>query len=337
MSGGFCIAGATIAKGETRKLEIPIGTLYTDTSMYLPVFIKHGKREGPVIFVSAALHGDELNGIEIISRLINSKRINTLKGTLIAVPLVNAYGVLNQSRYLPDRRDLNRCFPGSKKGSMAARIADLLLEEIVAKCQYGIDLHTGAIHRSNLPQIRANLQDEETLKLARSFGVPVLLNSDLRDGSLRQAARELGTKILLYEAGEALRFDELSIRAGYRGILNVMVELGMLSKRKSSKSSVEPFVAKDSAWMRATNSGFATNKVKLGDLVEKDQILAEIKDPFGEIIDKVTAKVSGIIIGQQNIPLVHEGEAMFHIAYFKKPDNVVENIELLQDNFAIER
>lgn len=336
MSESFSIAGTNIAKGETRKLEIPIGRLYTDTSMYLPVFIKRGKRDGPSFFITAAIHGDELNGIEIISRLINSKRIDTLKGTLIAVPLVNAYGVLNQSRYLPDRRDLNRSFPGFKKGSLASRIANLLQEEVISKCQYGIDLHTGAAHRSNLPQIRASLEDDETLSLAKSFGVPVLLNSELREGSLRKAASDQGIKVLLYEAGEALRFDELSIRAGYRGVINVMVELGMLRKRKSTKTTVEPFVAKDSAWMRATNSGFVINKKKLGDFVEKGQTLAFIKDPFGEIIDKVTAKVDGIIIGQQNIPLIHEGEAIFHIAFFKKPDEVSENIELLQDNLNVE-
>jgi len=336
MSNGFSIAGKNIAKGETLKLEIPIGKLYTDTSMNLPVFIKRGKRDGPTIFITAAIHGDELNGIEIISRLINSKRIDALKGTLIAVPLVNAYGVLNQSRYLPDRRDLNRCFPGFKKGSLASRLANLLQTEVISKCQYGIDLHTGAAHRSNLPQIRASLDDEETLSLAKAFGVPVLLNSELREGSLRHAASEQGIKVLLYEAGEALRFDELSIRAGYRGIINVMVELGMLRKRKSAKTTVEPFVAKDSVWMRSTNSGFVINKKQLGDFVEKGQTLAYIKDPFGEVIDRVKAKVDGIIIGQQNIPLIHEGEAIFHIGFFKKPDEVSENIELLQDNLNIE-
>ena len=147
-------------------------------------------------------------------KLINKKGFKIHCGTLILVPMVNVYGVLNQSRYMPDRRDLNRCFPGSPKGSLAGIVADKFLNEIVKHCGYGIDLHTGAIHRSNLPQIRANLKDEETRHLAEIFGVPVLLNSNLRDGSLRQAAVESNTKILLYEAGQALRFDELSIRAG---------------------------------------------------------------------------------------------------------------------------
>jgi len=334
MPSDFMIGGESIEKGHSKKIEIPIGTLYTDISLYLPVFVKRGKRDGPCIFVSAAVHGDELNGIEIISRLINSKRIANLKGTLIAVPLVNPYGVLNQSRYLPDRRDLNRCFPGSKKGSLASRMANLLLNEVVSKCQYGVDLHTGAVHRTNLPQIRADLKDDETLALAKAFGVPVLLNSDLRDGSLREAAHSMGVKILLYEAGEALRFDELSIRAGYRGIINVMVELGMLRRFRTKKKPIEPFVAKDSTWMRATNSGIVTHKRNVGDFVEKGQVLAQIKDPFGVVIDKVVASVTGIIIGKQNIPLTHEGEAMYHIAYFKKPDEVAENIEILQDNLS---
>lgn len=197
----------SIAKGESKKIKLPTVRLYTDTDMSIPVFIKRGKRPGPTIFISSAIHGDELNGIEIISRLIHSKAINALKGTLIAVPMVNGFGVLNQSRYLPDRRDLNRSFPGSAKGSLASRIAHLFMQEIVAKCDYGIDLHTGAIHRSNLPQIRANLDDPLTLTMAQAFGAPVIMNSNLRDGSLRQCADELGIPVLLYEAGQALRFD----------------------------------------------------------------------------------------------------------------------------------
>jgi hypothetical protein len=329
------IGGQTIMPGESRKLEIPIGRLYTDTSMYLPVWVKHGKRPGPKLFVSAAIHGDELNGVEIIGRLINSKSLRNLRGTLIAVPLVNAYGVLNHSRYLPDRRDLNRSFPGSRRGSLASRIAHIFMNEIVKRCDYGIDLHTGAIHRSNLPQIRANLDDHKTLELARAFGVPVLINANLRDGSLRESANELGIGLLLYEAGEALRFDELSIRAGYHGIINVMRHLGMLTRRATQKPTIEPYVAKESGWVRAPDSGFVSHLRKLGDCVVKGDVLATIKDPFGEIIEQVVSNADGIIVGKQNIPLVHEGEAIYHIAYFKKPDEVVESIEQLQDDLGV--
>lgn len=330
------IAGETIKPGETKRIELETVKLYTDTSMSIPVFVKRGKKSGPILFVSAAIHGDELNGIEIISRLINSKQINSIRGTLIAVPFVNGYGVLNQSRYLPDRRDLNRSFPGSKRGSLAGRMAHLFLNEIVAKCDYGIDLHTGAIHRSNLPQIRANLDDAETLEMAKAFGLPVLINSNLRDGSLRESADSLGVRILLYEAGEALRFDELSIRAGYRGIINVMRHLALLPPRRSKKPPVEPFVARQSGWVRATDSGFVSHKRQLGDHVAKGDILATIKDPFGDILDTVVSNAEGIIIGKQNIPLAQEGEAMYHIAYFKKPDDVVESLEIMHDNLVPE-
>lgn len=325
------IAGHSILPGETKKIEIPMARLYTDTTMGIPVFIKRGKKPGPTLFLSAAIHGDELNGIEIINRIINSKSINNIRGTLIAVPMVNVYGVLNQSRYLPDRRDLNRSFPGSKKGSLAAKIAYQFLNEIVDKADYGIDFHTGAIHRSNLPQIRANLDDHETLELAKAFSLPVLLNSNLRDGSLRQCASDLGTKILLYEAGEALRFDELAIRAGIKGSINVMRLIGMLPKSKSKTTKVEPFIARKSGWVRASESGIVVHQKDLGEHVKKGDVLATINNPYGIALDNVTSPFEGIIIGKQNIPLVQEGEAMYHIAYFSEPDEVIENLEIHQE------
>lgn len=332
----FEIAGYKVAAGETKKIEMPTVSLYTDTSMSIPVYVKRGKRAGPTLFVSAAIHGDELNGVEIIGRLINSKALRGVRGTLILVPFVNGYGVLNQSRYLPDRRDLNRSFPGSKKGSLAARIANLFLSEIVSKCDFGIDLHTGAIHRTNLPQVRADLDDETTLAMAKAFGVPVLINSNLRDGSLRECAVGLGTRILLYEAGEALRFDEIAIRAGYNGVINVMRHLGMLAKGRTKESHIEPFVARQTGWVRASDSGFITHAKKLGDYVEKGDVLAVIKDPFGQVLDSVVSNAKGIVIGKQNIPLAQEGEAMYHIAYFRRPDDVAENIELMNDDLRAE-
>lgn len=328
---GLTIAGETLYPGETRKIELPVGRLYTDASLSMPVYVRRGKKPGPTLFLSAAIHGDEINGIEIIQRLINSRRLQHLRGTLIAAPVVNVYGVINHSRYLPDRRDLNRSFPGSEKGSLAARMAHLFLQEIVSHCDYGIDFHTGAIHRSNLPQIRANLDDDETAELARAFGVPVLLNANLRDGSLRESARDLGVRILLYEAGEALRYDELCIRAGEQGTINVMRSLGMLPKGRSRKQQIEPVTARTSSWARATESGFVRDKKQLGDYVQKDEILATIHDPYGAVLDEVRSRYEGIIIGKQNIPLVQEGEAMFHIALFRQPDDVVEGIEQLQD------
>ena len=325
------IDGIDIPLGETVKIKLPIVKLYTDTNMSMPIYIRRGKRAGPTLFVSAAIHGDELNGIEIISRLIKSKYMDKIRGTLIAVPVVNGYGVLNQSRYLPDRRDLNRSFPGSKRGSLAGRVADRFLTEVVAKADYGIDLHTGSLHRSNLPQIRANLDDQETLEMARAFGVPVILNSNLRDGSLRECANDVGAKVILYEAGEALRFDELSIRAGVKGIVQVMRYLGMLPKSRSKKVLSEPWTARSSSWVRATDSGFTTHIKQLGDLVESGDVLAQIKDPYGDVLDEVVCRSGGIIIGKQNIPLVQEGDAMYHIAHFTSPDEVADDVESMQD------
>ncbi|PWI33243.1 succinylglutamate desuccinylase [Vibrio albus] len=334
MQNILTIAEHDIAPGEKCQLDIPVASLYTNTDVSIPVYVQRAKRKGPVVFVSAAIHGDELNGIEVIQRLIKAN-LNIIRGTIILVPMVNVYGVLNQSRYLPDRRDLNRSFPGSAKGSLAARLAHTFMKNIVNQCDVGIDMHTGAIHRSNLPQIRANLEDEQTLDLARAFGVPVLLNASLRDGSLRGEAIEYKIPVLIYEAGEALRHDELSIQAGYQGVVNVLMYLGLMRKNRR-KRRIDPFVANKSEWIRAPGSGFVNEFVKLGEQVEKGQILAEINSPLGELIQHVVSTRSGIIIGKQNIPLVQEGDAMFHIGYFgKDADEVAGHIEMMRDTLLL--
>lgn len=332
MTDVLSIGGHSISLGETRKIDLPVAKLYTDSSVNLPVYIIRGKKPGPTIFISAAVHGDELNGIEIIRRLICLKGFKLSKGTLIAVPMVNVYGVINQSRYMPDRRDLNRSFPGSSKGSLAARVANIFIKEIVSHCDFGIDLHTGAIHRSNLPQVRADLSDPETLELAKVFGVPVILHSNVLDGSLREAAVNSATKVLLYEAGEALRFDEFSIRLGIKGIVNILRHLQMMPKKRAAKKPVTHFIANNSGWVRATASGIVTHYFNLGAQVKKSEILADIGGPYGERLGQVVANKGGVIIGKQNIPLVQEGEAMYHIAYFKEDDEeIAEHIENIEE------
>lgn len=333
MTDILTIGGVDVKPGMKTEINIPVAKLYTDAEVSIPVQVIRAKKPGPVVFVSAAVHGDELNGIEIISRVI-AQNLKLQNGSLILVPMVNVYGVLNQSRYMPDRRDLNRCFPGSKKGSLAGRLAHTFLESIVAHCDYGIDLHTGAIHRSNLPQIRANLDDEQTKVLAQAFGVPVLLNANIRDGSLREAAVNHGARVLLYEAGEALRFDELSIQAGVKGVIRVLKSLGMVKTRIGSIKT-EPFIANRSDWTRAGASGFVKEYVTLGAMVEKGEILADINGPLGNNIDHVVSPRAGIIIGKQNIPLVQEGEAMYHIAYFGDcAEEVLEHIEIMQESIV---
>ncbi|NND53613.1 MAG: succinylglutamate desuccinylase/aspartoacylase family protein [Gammaproteobacteria bacterium] len=321
------IGGTTVEPGERAVIDLPVADLYTHTSLHMPVQVINGRRPGPTLFVSAAIHGDELNGVEIIRRLLQQKIVSQLRGCLIAVPVVNVHGFLDQSRYLPDRRDLNRSFPGSAKGSVAARLAHKFSEQILQAADYGIDMHTGAVHRSNLPQIRANLDDPETLRMAEAFNVPVMLNAALRDGSLRGHAGELGVPTLLYEAGEALRFDEVGIRAGLRGVTSVMRELGMLPRKKQSVSKTEPLIAKSSTWVRAPLSGVVRMRARLGQRVKKDDVLAAISDPFGETETVLYASFAGIVIGRSNLPLAHEGDALFHIARFDSVSRAEGSVE----------
>jgi hypothetical protein len=247
---------------------------------------------------------------------------------------VNIFGFVSQSRYLPDRRDLNRSFPGSKKGSMAARLANILIEEIVDKCTHIIDLHTGATGKDNLPQIRAFLEeDEEIEKLARAFGVPVIIHTDLRDGSLREAARKRNIPVLLYEAGEALRFDEVAIRAGVRGVLGVMSCLEM-RKQKTRKKNYNAVISRETSWIRAHDSGIFRSIVPLGASVEKGGVLGYINDPLGEIETKVTSSVFGIVIGKTNMPLVHEGDATFHIARYQEAEEISGYIETYNEELG---
>lgn len=320
-----------IAPGQRATVDLPVARLYTHTSLAMPVHVIHGRKLGPVMFVSAAIHGDEINGVEIIRRLLKMPVLKRLRGTLLAIPIVNVHGFLDRSRSLPDRRDLNRTFPGSSRGSLASRVAHIFMTEIVEQSDYGIDLHTGAEHRSNLPQIRARLEDPQTHRLAEAFGAPVIIDANLRDGSLRQAAVEKGIPMLLYEAGEALRFDELSIRAGVRGIINVMRTLDMLPAVRRSKPPVQPVTASSSSWIRATESGILRAKVGLGATVERGERLAVIADPFGEKEFDVTSPYTGLIVGLTNLPLVHEGEGVFHLARFRGVEDVSAQVEAFQE------
>jgi predicted deacylase len=322
------IANTEIAPGTRTVINLPLPKLSSHTPMNMPLHIIHGRKEGPVLFLSAAIHGDELNGIEIIRRVLATKALSKLSGTLIAIPVVNAYGLIQQSRYLPDRRDLNRSFPGSEGGSLAARLANLFMEEIVTKCTHGIDLHTGAVNRTNLPQIRADLDDPETCLLASNFGVPVLINSSVRDGSLRAETSALGIPVLLYEAGEALRYDEISIRAGVSGVINVMRTLGMLPPSRSRSVTSEPFIARKSLWVRAHESGMLRTKIALGAHVKKGALLGYIDDPFSGTQHPIYSTVEGVVIGRLELPLVYEGDATFHIACFT--DNVMDVAEQVE-------
>ncbi len=331
MADVLTIAGTDVNLGQSVIIDIPLPDLYMHTSLSMPVEVIRGRRKGPILFVSAAVHGDEINGVEIIRRLVKSDSVlKGLKGTLIAVPVVNVYGFINQSRYLPDRRDLNRCFPGSEQGSLAGRLANAFMTEIASKCTHGIDLHTAAIHRDNLPQIRADLSNGTVEEMAQAFKAPVIVNSNLIEGSLRHASMAFDVPVIVYEAGEALRFNELAIRAGVKGVISVMRSLGMLSARsKSKKAARQPFVARSSAWVRAPQSGIFRMIVPMGANVNKGDLLGMVAAPYGakDSEQPVLATYSGVVIGRTNIPLVNEGEALFHIARFNRPDEVADSVD----------
>ncbi len=333
------IGGIHIEPGTRTQIELPVAKLFDYTEMSIPVEIIRGKEDGPILFLSAAIHGDEINGIESIKRMLSKRKaFSKLKGTLIAVPIVNIFGFNRNIRYLPDRRDLNRCFPGSANGSLGGQIAKIFMDEIVNKCTHGIDLHTAAINRTNLPQIRACLDDSETKRLALNFGVPVVLNSDLRDGSLRQAALEKGIPMLLFEGGQALRYEEKIIKSTIKGILSVMQSIGMIEGEiitlKQRKKEV--FIAHSSHWIRAPHSGSLSIRKKIGGRVEKNELLGVLSNPFGGDKIEVRAKKTGIIIGVTLMPLVNNGDALFHVATFDDSEAVEERVDLFDEMLGIE-
>jgi uncharacterized protein len=327
---GVQIAGIRASAGERISFDLPGAQLYTHTPLDMPVEVICGRTAGPVLLVCAAIHGDELNGVEIIRRLRVIKAIERLRGTLVLVPVVNLFGFIHRSRYLPDRRDLNRCFPGRAEGSLGARVAHLFFSEVASKCTHIIDLHTGAVHRDNLPQLRAAFDQPEVAQMARSFALPVIVNSGLTDGTLRAAAHAAGIPVITYEAGEAMRLDERAIVAGMRGIANVMRGLKMLPGRRPSWVA-EPYVASSTTWYRAPTDGVFRPLAKLGARVREGDTLGVIAAPFGDKETALKARTEGIIICANNLPLVNEGEALFHVARFAAHDAVEEQITAQQE------
>lgn len=308
------ISGQSIAMGERKLVYLKAAKLYDATDLEIPAHVIRGVEEGPSMFICAGIHGDEINGTEIIRRLLAHEALNHIRGTLIVIPVVNIFGYNYKSRYLPDRRDLNRSFPGSKEGSLASRIAHTFLKEIVNKCDYGIDLHTGSIHRYNIPQIRAKIRDEKTKNFAKSFGIEMVLNSEERDGSLREVAGKRKIKMAVYEGGEALRLDEEITFAGLMGCLRAMTFIRMLPSGVVKKAKVKPKIFSKSAWVRSSSSGTAQYFVELGQKVKKGQLICQIFDLNGEKLAEILSEYTGVIVGANRLPLVTQGEALVHIA-----------------------
>lgn len=309
----FEIGPVRVRPGQHKSLALPITRLVTGADVDLPIRVMHGKEDGPTIWVNAAIHGDEVVGIEVIRQVMAGLDPKKLRGTLIAMPIVNVLGFMNKSRYLPDRRDLNRSFPGSQRGSLASRIAHLMMTEVISKCSVGIDLHTGADRRTNLPQIRADLEDDETRTLAEAFAAPVMLNAKLRDGSLRAAAREAGAKVLLYEAGEGWRMDDFAVEAGVAGVRRVLTYLDMTDPLEDDTPPAV-VACESSGWVRARGTGIMHLETKLGEQVDMGDRLGGLFDSFGKRVRLIHADRTGIIIGRSEAPLVNSGDAVVHIA-----------------------
>lgn len=311
----FAIGPVRVRAGQSKEVGLPISRLVTGAEVSLPVRVLHGREDGPTIWVNAAIHGDEVVGVEVIRQVLTGLDPKTLRGTVIAVPIVNVLGFMNADRYLPDRRDLNRCFPGSLRGSLGSRIAHLFMTEVVAKCEVGLDLHTGSDRRTNLPQVRANLDDPRTRELAEAFGAPVRLHAQIRDGSLRDAAREHGAVVLLYEAGEANRFDDWAIETGVIGVTRVLAAMGMIDPVPDPATAQTGIECRTSGWVRARRTGILTlDEAPLGRRVSTGDRLGGLSDSFGRRLRLVHADRDGIIIGRTQSPLVNRGDALVHIA-----------------------
>lgn len=327
----FTIGGETVSPGSEADIGLPITTMATGYSSQLAVRVLHGAKPGPTVFVSGAIHGDELNGTAIIQRLAAHLDAKELAGTLMLVPVANIFGFLNHNRYLPDRRDLNRSFPGSANGSLAGQVANVFFNEVVSRASLGIDIHTAAIHRYNLPQIRIAAGNPRLAELAKAFAAPVIIESPLRDGSLRALAAKEGVDMLLMETGEALRFDRFSIETGVTGIKRVLAHLGMIELDEDVPLATPSARSKKTQWVRSPRGGVSHRACKSGDAVRKGDLLAAVSGLFGEEPEELVSPIDGIIIGHATLPVVHQGDAMFHIAQVENPENVGAQIETLSD------
>ena len=308
------MGGVTVPAGTRRAIELPVASLPTDTSLSMSVAVVHGLRPGPTVWLSGTVHGDELNGIEIIRQVLRLLRPRELVGTVLGVPIVNVFGFLNESRYLPDRRDLNRSFPGSPRGSLTAQLAHRFVTEVVHRSDVGIDFHTGSDHRTNLAQLRVDLSIPEVERLAHAFCAPVTVHAAYRDGSLRTYCSSKGIPILVFEGGEANRFNEQAVFDGVAGTLRVLSALGMRSGDAPPPHRDGSVRVEHSHWERARRSGIVRIDVHPGQRVEQGEVLGVIAGALGDRPTPVRASTPGIVLGYSRHPMASQGDALVHVA-----------------------
>ncbi|WP_337957302.1 succinylglutamate desuccinylase/aspartoacylase family protein [Roseivirga sp.] len=315
MRAPFIISGKPVMPGEEAVINVNIARLPSHSDINLKITVARAVEDGPTLLLSGGLHGDEINGVEIVRRIIEKDQHKPKIGTVICIPIINMFGFINFSRYVPDGKDVNRSFPGNKNGSLAARVAHYLTNNIIPKIDVGLDFHTGGAERTNYPQIRCVMKDPKNRAIAEAFEPPFILNSPFRTKSLRQTAARMGKHILVYEGGESTRFDEHAIQVGINGAMRVMKHLGMRERAPEPLHKTQ--VIYHSSWVRAKYSGIFLSQVKSGELIEKNQIIGYIAEPYGSFKHKIKSPANGFVIGLNNNPIVHQGDAIMHIGVNK--------------------
>src|SRR5690606_34908205 len=305
------IANQEVRPGEFKEIKINVARLPSQTLIDTPIYVSRGMEDGPVLALMAGMHGDEINGLEMVRRLLDGGLHQPIRGTVVCMPIINVYGFLNFSREVPDGKDVNRSFPGSRNGSLASRVAWHVTHDIIPFIDYGIDFHTGGAMRTNYPQVRAMLNNEKNMELANAFKAPFTLDAPFRPNSLRKEASKKGKNIIVYEGGESLRFDQQAIEEGIAGTLRLMHHLKMIDWSPEPKE--ENRIIWSSSWVRAKHAGLFHANVSSGQLVHKGEWVGTITDPYGTTKEKVIASETGYIIGLNNIPVVNAGDALMHL------------------------
>lgn len=308
------IGGESVAPGKSRFVKITIDRLPTGTLIDIPVYVFNAKKPGPVLLVQAGLHGDEVNGVEIVRRMLHKGSFKVDSGAVIAVPILNIFGFIHYSRDVPDGKDVNRSFPGTKSGSMASRMAYHYLREIVSQIDLAIDLHTGGGQRHNFPQVRYTKEDQQSAALAKLFNAPLTFTSKLIKGSFRNAAFRLQKPVIVYEAGESMRFDEYSIKEGISGIQRVFVALKMMDDTNIEFQNLSPSVhLAVRKWLRAPTAGIFVPNILNGAKVEKGELLGIVSDTYAKKTKQIKAPFDGYIICLNHQAVVNQGDALLHL------------------------
>jgi uncharacterized protein len=328
------LLGSEVAPGTRKRLLWTSGTAIEGFASPVPVIVLNGSGPGPVLCLTGAVHGDELNGIEVVRRVLDDVDVEELNGAIIGVPIVNIQGFYRGTRYLPDRRDLNRYFPGNARGSAATRMAHSFFTEVIQNCSALIDLHTGSLNRTNLPQVRANLNIPSIARMTQAFGATVVLHSVGEKRSLRRAATEAGIPSVTFEMGEPMRVQPEQVEHGAKAIETLMYSLGMTRQRRYWGDPEPVYYA--SKWVRVDHGGILFSDVALGERVSEGELLGVVTDPISNEQHRIYAPASGRILGMALNQVVLPGFAAYRIgtetskssaARQKSEDNDVDDEE----------